>query len=217
MRKLTMEFEPGILFKTYQKGLLDRIESFRLIHLLRVDFEEGVKVMVAEMKLKNGVEMQSIKWPLSVQTTILSRNGDQYIVLFYAKAPEGILKDMFRGSRMDVIWTDPTFWKDGRMLLSCMGEENELKRAVKIMKLFGSVRRISFSQATFQEKDLISRLTQKQREILFEAKKSGYYNYPRKVKAEDLASRLGVSKATAIEHLRKAECRLISSLIDEHY
>ena len=52
-------------------------------------------------------------------------------------------------------------------------------------------------------------LTARQREALQVARQQGYYEWPREVSATELATDLGVSKATFLEHLRKAEATLL--------
>jgi predicted DNA binding protein len=62
-----------------------------------------------------------------------------------------------------------------------------------------------------------SPLTDRQREVATEALARGYYDWPRKITNERLAEELGISRATLHEHLRKAECTLLSSaLTDDH-
>ncbi|QLG28671.1 helix-turn-helix domain-containing protein [Halorarum halophilum] len=52
-------------------------------------------------------------------------------------------------------------------------------------------------------------LSDRQREVFEVARERGYYERPRGVSAADLAAELGVSKATVLEHLRKAESKLL--------
>lgn len=48
-----------------------------------------------------------------------------------------------------------------------------------------------------------------QRKIIKFAKEQGYYRFPRKINAQEMAKRLGLSKATVLQHLRIAESKLI--------
>ncbi len=54
-----------------------------------------------------------------------------------------------------------------------------------------------------------STLSERQREVFELARRRGYYTWPREVSASDLADELGISKATLLEHLRKAEAKLL--------
>lgn len=53
------------------------------------------------------------------------------------------------------------------------------------------------------------RLSERQREVFKLAQQSGYYSWPREKSAIDLAEELGVSKTTLLEHLRKAEAKIL--------
>lgn len=52
-------------------------------------------------------------------------------------------------------------------------------------------------------------LSERQREAFELARRRGYYQWPRKVTASELAEEMGVSKTTLLEHLRKAEAKLL--------
>ena len=79
--------------------------------------------------------------------------------------------------------------------------------------MFGTVKNITYRRAIYQEHNVLSVLTDKQKAILLAAKKHGYYDYPRKINSEQLAKKVGVSKATVVEHLRKAEGRLMANIL----
>ena len=52
-------------------------------------------------------------------------------------------------------------------------------------------------------------LTTKQRQVFEHAREAGYYEWPRKCDTRELADDMGVSKTTLLEHLRKAEAKLL--------
>lgn len=54
-------------------------------------------------------------------------------------------------------------------------------------------------------------LSKRQREVFELAQEQGYYTWPRDVSAGDLAAELNISEATLLEHLRKAEAKLLGS------
>ncbi|MGQ3413864.1 helix-turn-helix domain-containing protein [Natrinema sp. LN54] len=64
---------------------------------------------------------------------------------------------------------------------------------------------------------VLPELTPRQRETLLLAVESGYYELPRETSTETLADELGVSRRTAEDHLRRAERKLITSLVSYLY
>lgn len=55
-------------------------------------------------------------------------------------------------------------------------------------------------------------LSPRQREVFQLAQNRGYYEYPRKVTAQELADEMDITKSTLIEHLRKAEQKLMTGI-----
>ena len=55
----------------------------------------------------------------------------------------------------------------------------------------------------------LSRLSPKQRQALLTAYGLGYYDVPRRISSEDVARHLKVDKSTVVEHLRKAEKKIL--------
>lgn len=56
----------------------------------------------------------------------------------------------------------------------------------------------------------LQKLSERQREVFELAQQEGYYTWPREVSASDLAARVDITKATLLEHLRKAESKLLN-------
>lgn len=59
---------------------------------------------------------------------------------------------------------------------------------------------------------IVSRLTERQREVLRAAITLGYYQEPRKATHDEIAAVAGLSETTVGEHLRKVEATVFSSL-----
>ena len=60
-----------------------------------------------------------------------------------------------------------------------------------------------------------SRLTDRQREVIEHALDRGYFEWPRRTNCDGLAAELGVSRATLLEHLRKAESKLLTEALED--
>ncbi len=61
--------------------------------------------------------------------------------------------------------------------------------------------------------DLLSPLTDRQLEVFETAVQEGYYDVPRRATHQDIAENLDCSPSTVDEHLRKAESRVVTGLI----
>ena len=66
---------------------------------------------------------------------------------------------------------------------------------------------------TLTADSLFSDLTEKQMDALLTAYGSGYYSLPRKSNVQDIAHKKKVSRTTYQEHLKKAENKLVASLV----
>lgn len=73
----------------------------------------------------------------------------------------------------------------------------------------------STSVGSISEATGIEELTSRQREILQHAREQGYFDWPRESNCEEMAETLGITRATFLEHLRKAEAKLVSGALDE--
>lgn len=69
------------------------------------------------------------------------------------------------------------------------------------------------SSLTLTADALFSDLTEKQMDALLTAYSNGYYSLPRKTNVKDIAIKKRVSRTTYQEHLKKAENKLVTSLV----
>ena len=213
MRKMIMELKLNeILLKNFD-FLIDKIESIELLELLKLDFEKRIKMGIAAFNMKEGYTIEDIEMPKFVEIfNVLQRERDRYICLVKVKYFKS-LSSLAKKFNIDIIWDTPSIFSKEKMIVSVTGNEENLKKILDLFKSMGEVTKISFVKPTYNEQSILSCLTEKQRQILIEAKKSGYYSYPRKINSEELSEKIGLSKPTVIQHLRKAESRIVANIL----
>ena len=213
MRKVIVELKPFPFIKDMQKKMFEKIDSIRLLELLKLDFEHGLKVGLIELSLKRGYAVEDVELPENVKLVdILKVEGGKYTGIVKVEVPKEF-KKMMKQFDLDLIWDTPMVMSRDKIVYSCIGDEGNIKKFLEVTKLIGEVVDVIFQRGVYQEHNVLSSLTERQKEIVLTAKKNGYYNYPRKTTPEKLAGELGISKATTLEHLRKAEVRIMSNLL----
>ncbi len=213
MRKMVVEIDLGPPFDEYLATVFERVESYEILELVKIDFEHGIKVGVMETTMKEGFTIEDLALPPPAElVTVLRQDGNTYTGIVKVQAPKEML-GMFKKFDLDLIWDTPMRVSGDGLVFSVVGEEEELRKFVELVDYLGELKDVSVQRPTFHQDDLLAALTDRQREVLIAAKRYGYYNYPRRMNAEELAKRVGVSKATLVEHLRKAEGRLMATLL----
>jgi len=215
MRKAVIDIIPNRFVRKMQENVYEYVERIEGRELLKLDFERKTKMVITDFVMRPGKRFDEIKWPKGVDIlNVLKVEGDRYTVLMRGRAPGKKMEGVFRLFDLNVIYDMPFSASRDRVRFAAIGDTESLKRLVKVVGLLGKVEKVSFTQATFSERDLLKVLTEKQKKILIEAKRSGYYDYPRKITAHELSEKLGISKATTVEHLRKAEMRLMNNMLE---
>ncbi len=98
-----------------------------------------------------------------------------------------------------------------------VGEPGDLQDLLDALRQEGEVTVTSVREAgaSAAPSSLLDGLTPKQREALALAHREGYFEWPRRCSADELAERLGVSHTAFLGHLRKAEARIMDAAIAE--
>jgi nitrogen regulatory protein PII-like uncharacterized protein len=213
MRKVTVELSLNPIMKEVGQPILGNIESLNVLEVLRIDFERGIKAFVAEIVSKEGYTIEDFKQQKNMEIlNVLKSEGNKYVCIIKGYVPMEF-KNLMRKFDLDLIWDAPMFISEDNVVFSAIGDQKNVKKFLDAIKLIGNIKNVSFKTAAYKEHDLLSCLTDKQRKIVIEAMTTGYYDYPKKISSEELSKRVGVSKATLLEHLRKAEGRLFTQIL----
>ena len=112
-----------------------------------------------------------------------------------------------------VVDTPLTFDSDGALEVTIIGPQDRIQDAFRELPadLGSEVMRIG--DYLPDTDPLLSQLTSRQLEVVQQAKRLGYYEFPRRATHEDIAAELDCSSSTVDEHLRKAEANLLPELL----
>ena len=91
-----------------------------------------------------------------------------------------------------------------------ISERDDLKAIINDLRTLGSIRleRLESFAASSS-----SSLSSRQSEVIKHAYEAGYFDWPRRADAETLADQLDISHSTFLEHLRKAEKKVIGKAL----
>ncbi|MDV2481421.1 helix-turn-helix domain-containing protein [Methanoculleus sp. Wushi-C6] len=196
------------------RRFMDRVESLKVLEILKMDFDRGEEAVVSEITMKEGYTVGDLEFPEALGSLeVLRVSGRTYTCFMRCAIQDEFLREKMREFDLDVIWTSPMYKSLDLCVYACIGDAENLNRVLRLMSTYGEVRNVIFEEATFSGDALLSRLTPRQRDLLIAANRYGYYEYPRRITSQHLAEKLGISKTTAIEHLRRGEARLISALL----
>ncbi len=89
-----------------------------------------------------------------------------------------------------------------------------LYKNVKKLKFKATVELLSIREQgpMFFQPPLLAELSPKQLPVFEAALREGYYSYPRRTDAKGIAKQLGIPYSTAVEHLRKAERKVMGAI-----
>lgn len=220
MRRLILEFSIKELKKVNNEGIdlpqLERVNSMEILQILKDDPEEVVAV--ARIKVEPSIgdigDYVRLIFSNTAKVQLLDRGKDgSYIVFIKLKwANRPFTVDIMKAGGYAIVREI----KGGKMKLTLLGSEKQLKLAVEKLKqiqLHFNV--MSLTDARFASDSPLSTLTEKQKRVLTTAYELGYYDLPRKIDSEQLAKRLNIRRATLIVHRRKAEKRLLSKMFTD--
>lgn len=103
---------------------------------------------------------------------------------------------------------------DGTNTFSLIGRDADIQAAVEGVPDGVGVTVEAVGGETVAPESAVGRLSPRQREAVEAALEVGYYEIPRDATTEVVARELECATATAAEHLRKAESKLIRALFD---
>lgn len=211
MKKIIVEIAPKKEILELSENIFEKIKKMEILEVFHLDLDNSIKIIMALIKTKDDTPIEKIIMPDGAKLLdILKSEGNNHICILRGERPD--LKALFEKFNLELIWDAPMILSKDKFVYSVIGDSENIKGFLEAITCLGKIDKVSFQTPTYKLHGLLTCLTNKQREIMILAKKNGYYEYPRRINGDDLARIIGISKASTIEHLRKAESRLINKI-----
>src|ERR671919_460633 len=217
MRRVTMEFNYQRAWKQIFGSNAEKVEVVEALRCFKCD-TQGLAI-ICRLRLKDrSITIQDLLLGKGLLTNIelLYKEKDGSLVVFiegrsWVPQPPKDIK-----SPKMLMTRPPDFLDVDRMKVEMIGKEDEIKKLLHYTNKWGDNSFKILGLTSIDTKggaSLLSKLTPRQRQMLLTAYALGYYDVPRKISSDDLSRHLNVDKSTIVEHLRKAERKLMGGII----
>lgn len=214
MKYLTLSLEPtDCAFHPIDRYLTthDAITRETLLHL-NARFNETYIVLYQLTGVRTVIERAIADHTDVLDHEIVSVDDDNVYAYIHVDMSDTMGHLIELAHDHGLIVDTPIVFDDDAMTVTLVGDGTELRRALCSVpdELAVSVR--SGGRYDPTSNDLLTSLTDRQREVFETAVETGYYDVPRRVTHQDIANELGCASSTVDEHLRKAEAAVVPHL-----
>ncbi len=212
MRKLTVSVTLNTAFVHFIRATAGFYEKIEVLENLKENNAKRYTLGIARILLTEGYSLNKVHFPrhFNILDVFESQDREHFCLVKVSMPPQFL--SMLHWTDVDVIWERPLLFTQESITFSCTGPEPALENVVQFSKLLGTVTSIAYEAAGYRGYQVLPQLSEMERLVLIAAIGSGYYEYPRRISATELAYTLGYSKSTLIEYLRKAENKVFEEI-----
>jgi DNA binding protein with HTH domain len=214
MRRITVELTAQDITKAFGKShrFNDQIRSLEVLSFLKSTPNEVVEICRIQLSDPAATVMDAFTHS-SEEVSVLQQEAEDTYVCFYRNRPIRRLLSIISSVPGGYLST-PYEVRDGRLRITLLGNARSLKIFLKTLQTVGlHPQVVSLTEAVFSLNSPLEHLTGKQRAVIIDAFKNGYYDFPRKIGSEALAKKLGIREPTLVVHRRKAERKLFAHML----
>jgi len=217
MRRLIVEISSKA-FSKIDPAPLEKIRSAEVLHFLKLDQQEAAIILKVEFNEQN-VSIEDVFCDDLIAAQLLEHEkekGREIYTYFIKVKPARSVQDGINFTGGGGYFSLPHEIRDGKVKVTFLGSAKQVRDFIKLFDQAGvRYRVVSLTDARFSPNSPLSNLTEKQRRALIAAYTFGYYDVPKKMGLVQLSERLDLAYSTLGAHLRRAERRLLSHIMNE--
>ncbi len=207
MKKMTVRLS-GDLFD-YCKSYGQVIERFEVISLFNM--VDDIHSEVCRFTIREGIPVDQIQCNYVSNLLVLQNKGREYTCLVKGTFSEDITRFLKTyGSKFE----PPVVFENDCLTFNMVGTPEDFQTFVSDAREKGwGLEILSVCDYNPGVSGVFDVLTPRQKKILIDSYRLGYFDQPRRLNAGELAEKMGINKSTLLEHIHKAEKRLIGQII----
>lgn len=216
MRKMVLELSESEIQKL-PNSPLNIVKSNEFLRILRFDEKEFAAVIRIEFRdpAFKIEDLLSYTGLVNAKVELLEQDKEGGFTYFVKGELPRNTKQQKLASFGGYLLT-PLEIVDNKIRMTFLGKPKQLKALLKTCEDIGlRYKVVLLTDANFSPTAPLLCLTQKQREVLVTSFKEGYYDIPRRIESRELATKLGLKSSALIEHRRKAERKLLASILSQ--
>lgn len=215
MRHVTLEFNYHDAWKQIFGSNTDNVEVVEALRCFKCDLEGLAIICRIRLKDKSMDIKDLVGKGLLTNIEILYREKDNGSIVVFIEGRSCVPQPP-KGAHVPklLVARPPDFLDIDRMKVEIVGKEMDVKKLLQYANKWSNTYKIlGLTSIDAKAESPLSKLTAKQKQVLLTAFALGYYDVPRRISSEDLSRHLKADKSTIVEHLRKAERKLIDRII----
>ncbi len=216
LRILRLNYNPPDILDLGYGEMFQRIEEVTVIKPLMQTFERFI--LVCEVIWKKEVDLSFLdRVDLVDKADEITTDGKRSLLMVSGKFPEiytNVLKAFFE--TFDCFLEFPARFTEKALTGSIVGTSENINRFLSFAEEWGATYEVlSVSKYQPRVEGALSNLTPKQYHCLETALRLGYFDVKRKIGSRELATELGLSHATVLEHIKKGQREILRALFKE--
>ncbi len=185
------------------------IERFEVISLFNMAGDMHSEV--CKFTIREGIPVDQIQCNYVSNLIVLQSRGREYTCLVKGTFSDDITRFIRTyGSKLE----HPIVFENDRLTFNMVGNPEDFSTFVRDAAERGwGLEILAVTDYIPDVSGIFDVLTSKQKEILLESYRQGFFDHPRRINAGELAEKMGMHKTTLLEHIHKAEKRLIGHIL----
>lgn len=183
-------------------------ESLHYVTIL----EDGTIILLYNLR----GDLAQVKTYLEDHEAVLSCDvpeSEEGLVYIHGRPIEPIREFFSLARTHGIVFETPIKHTEDGLRITVSGDEQTLHGLISEIPSAIELTLLRKGERNPGQSEIISRLTERQIEVLTAAVKQGYYETPRETTHEEIASQMGVATTTVSEHLRKIERQVFFELV----